>query len=120
MKPDPESLFLVYSGFLTSLKAYHYKTISGYRHKLVDQFISTLGEAVDKMLEVYQGVVSRRLIISEETLHISSITDDNIIDVINWYADETEMMDFQNSALNAEKDTVCQIIKQYAYLFTFT
>ena len=116
---NANELFVFFHGILVSLKLYHYKTKSGFRHERADALISELGGKVDTLLETAQGHTGTRINVTDLSLPLFSLTDANVSSSLGRCADTTAELVFRHQDLTNIRDELEGILRKFSFLLSF-
>ena len=109
------------------IKLYHWQTKSYSRHKASDKLSNSLGELMDKFLEVMQGSRNKRIQIGNGLpLLIKNQTDASIVETLKqfreWLIKKDGLPSFltkNDTELLNIRDEILEAVNQTLYLFTF-
>ena len=103
--------------FMLEIKTFHFQTKNGFYHTKIDLLETNMQKLYDKFSEVYQGFYGK-FRIKDYTLKINSITDNNIIpvleDMIIYLTNVKKIL--KNDSLVTILDDMINNISQTLYL----
>jgi hypothetical protein len=107
------------------IKMFHFQTCRYSTHKVMDKYLDKFQDTFDTYMEVYQGLVKKRVSLKELKIHISMVKDeDDMIDELERFIKKVLncMMDIpldnNNSLLNIRDEMVANA-QNTQYLLTF-
>ena len=124
---DLGNIAIIFLGIRDNVKLYHWQTKSYSRHKASDKLSNSLGELMDKFLEVMQGSRNKRIQIGNGLpLLIKNQTDASIVETLKqfreWLIKKDGLPSFltkNDTELLNIRDEILEAVNQTLYLFTF-
>lgn len=102
-------------------KIYHWNTTSYARHKATDDFNSTLGDLLDRFVEVYSGIYNIKIgKVDHIMLNPQFLSDDGIVDLYNrviTYLKKDVIIFTQDTDLLNIRDELLSELNKMLYLF---
>jgi len=107
---------------LTTVKMYHWNTYDYPAHKATDELYSSLGEHVDRFMEVYMGTTNQRIALGNR--HSLALNDLNKASMKAYIQKSIAYLEKirlppNNTDLYNIRDEILADLNQFLYLFTF-